>query len=73
MNNIICWLFGHSNVKNEYIGGEYMEIRHLITDGIGRIHGACYTECSRCGEEFLAGRVHIPRLEPPTGDRDEKP
>ncbi len=60
MTKLTCKLFGHRHAKPGWWGDiSYMKIETRGIDGIGRIHGAAYHKCERCGEHYLAGRLHL--------------
>jgi len=60
--NLICRLFGHRTPYDDYRPGFfYMKVRLNAVDGIGRQHASVYAECKRCGEEFFAGMIHVPK------------
>lgn len=57
---LVCRVFGHRPAGPGWWGDiPYMKIRECGVDGIGRIHGAAYHECEWCGEEYIAGRLHL--------------
>lgn len=60
--SILCALFGHKSLENKYNGSEYMKVRIVHTDGIGRVHAHLTAECPRCGEKYNAGSIHVPQL-----------
>lgn len=60
MAKLTCKLFGHKPMKSGWWGDvPYMKIEQRGIDNIGRIHGAAYHKCDRCGTRYLAGRLHI--------------
>lgn len=60
--SILCKLFGHKPHEHTYSGGEYFRISTFRQiDGIGRIHATLYAKCARCGAEYRAGQIHLPR------------
>ena len=66
-----CWLFGHQPPvyapKGWWSPGEsYAKVVLGAADGQngdGRRHAAVYSECPRCGEEFLLCYIHVPKVE----------
>ncbi len=57
---LLCKLFGHRPMPGGWWGDiPYMELHYKCTDNIGRIHGAAYHECYRCGVLYIAGRLHF--------------
>lgn len=62
--SILCRIFGHSNVhgfseRSGMGGGDYAtDVRGPYIDGIGRQHFELMASCPRCGESFLACKVH---------------
>jgi ribosomal protein L37E len=38
-----------------------MKVKLNTVDGIGRQHASVYAECKRCGKEFFAGMIHVPK------------
>lgn len=59
--NILCRIFGHKTNEGIYSGAEYMRITWRSTDGIGREHAGLMAKCPRCGQQYGAGSVHLPR------------
>ncbi|GAA5785673.1 hypothetical protein [Chitiniphilus shinanonensis] len=64
---LLCRLFGHQppiySPKGWWSPGEqYGRIVVGRTDGIGRIHAEVQCRCARCGEKFIAARVHLPKV-----------
>jgi len=60
--SIWCKIFGHKPpAYSRVIGGEYMKVSLTEVDGIGRQHAHVNAECSRCGENFLVGKIHVPK------------
>jgi hypothetical protein len=62
--SILCALFGHKSNEDVYDGGQYVRIGSpQVVDGIGRHHATLYARCPRCGREYRAGSIHIPKEE----------
>lgn len=60
MRNLLCMWFGHRPAHDAWWGDiPYMKIEVGAIDGGGVIHAQAYHECDRCGEVFLAGRLHL--------------
>ena len=53
MKHIICRLFGHTP-------GLFHKIRLVGYDVTGKLHATLHAKCSRCGERYQSGNVHIP-------------
>jgi hypothetical protein len=59
--NILCALFGHKSNEQVYSGAEYMTIRYVQVDGLNRHHACLFVKCPRCGEQYRAGMLHLPK------------
>lgn len=60
--SLLCVLFGHKSREDDYSGGEYMRVRLGAIDGIERQHATLIATCPRCGTEYRAGQIHVPKL-----------
>lgn len=62
--SVVCWLFGHSQVRmfsdfSSMGGGEYAtDVHGPREDGIHRQHFDLIAQCPRCGERYLACKIH---------------
>lgn len=75
---ILCRMFGHKppvyaprgwwSPGEQYAHFKYHEnslgvVSIARADGTGRLHANVYSECPRCGEEFMLCRIHPPILD----------
>jgi hypothetical protein len=58
--SILCALFGHKPRVNDYRGSGYMKVDPHVVDGLDVEHAWLYASCPRCGEEYMAGSIHLP-------------
>lgn len=60
--SILCWAFGHQPQPQLGYGSDmpYLRVSMFAIDGICRHHARLYARCPRCGEEYVAGKIHIP-------------
>jgi len=62
--SIICALFGHAPVKDHQWGrvpvtGSYpVRIDGPVIDGVRREHFSVWVDCPRCGQTYMACRIH---------------
>ena len=60
--SLLCMLVGHKTQEGVHSGAEYMRwISWSVIDGVGRDHRGLESKCSRCGECYVAGKVHMPK------------
>lgn len=63
--NLLCKLFGHKPPQyGSHLGWggfEYMDVRIVTTDGIGRVHADIVGDCPRCKQSYVVGKIHVPK------------
>lgn len=59
--NPLCAVFGHRSREHDYSGGEYMRAELRAVDSMGIDHATLVARCPRCGDEYRAGALHLPK------------